>query len=108
LDEDAFDVEEESSTIVNSPRMEPLSALSCVIPAAGSPPRNYWAAHNFASRLHNDFISHRESGSQRGMVQCFYLLARYYGRTLGILRDALRRGNEEFINAALRNLVILH
>lgn len=108
MDEEPFDVEEEVSTIVNSPRMEPLSALSCVIPAAGAPPRNYWVAHNFASRLHNDFIRHRENGNQKGMVQCFYLLARYYGRTLGILRDALRRGNEELINAALRNLVILH
>ncbi|MBN2334449.1 DEAD/DEAH box helicase family protein [Candidatus Bathyarchaeota archaeon] len=108
MDEEPFDVEEEVSTIVNSPRMEPLSALSCVIPAAGAPPRNYWVAYNFASRLHNDFIRHREDANQKGMVQCFYLLARYYGRTLGILRDALRRGNEELVNATLRNLVILH
>ena len=108
MDEEKYDPEEEVSTIVNSPSMEPLSALSCVIPAAGATPRNYWMAHNFSSKLYNDFIRYRENENQKGMLQCFYLLARYYGRTLGILRDALRRGNEELINTALRNLVILH
>ena len=89
-------------------RMEPQSVLSCVVPSAAAPPKNYWQAHNFASRLHNEFIALQERGDLPKMRQRFYVLARYYGRTLGILRSSLRSGNVSLINAALRNLMVLH
>ena len=91
-----------------APRMEPLSVLSCVIPSAAAPPKNYWQAHNFSSRLHSEFVALQERGDLPRMRQRFFLLARYYGRTLGILRSSLRNGNVPLINAALRNLVVLH
>lgn len=99
--EPTLDVEE-------TPRMEPLSVLSCVVPSAAAPPKNYWQAHNFSSRLHSEFITLQERGDLPRMRQRFFVLARYYGRTLGILRSSLRNGNVSLINAALRNLVVLH
>ena len=88
--------------------MEPLSALSSVVPLAVAMPKDYWQAHNFAARIHREFVFHQERGNIGGMRRQFFLLARYYGRTLGILREALRRGNSSLISVALRNLVALH
>jgi superfamily II DNA or RNA helicase len=88
--------------------MEPLSALSSVVPLAEAVPKDYWQAHNFAARIHREFVVHQEKGNIAEMRRRFFLLARYYGRTLGILREALRRGNIALINVALRNLMALH
>ena len=94
--------------IETSPSMELLTPLTCTIPTVGAPSKNYWQAQNFATKLHIDFFSLQEKGNISGMRKSFFLLARYYGRTLGILRDALRRGNTVLINVALRNLIVLH
>jgi len=94
--------------VETSPRMEPVSVLSSFVPSAGAVPKNYWQAHNFAARIQKEFVVHQETGNAAGMRRCFFLLARYYGRTLGILRSTLTRGNTLLINVALRNLVALH
>ncbi len=97
--EPALDVE-------TSPMMEPSSILACEVPAA--PPPNYWQAQDMAKALHKEFEALQKKRDIQGMRQRFYTLAHYYGRTLGILRQALRRGREPLITAALYNLVTLH
>ena len=93
--------------VETSPMMEPSSALVCEIPVASSA-RSYWDAQRYASTLHAEFEELEKKGDHSGMRQRFYMLARYYSRTLGILRSALSRGRKPLITAALHNLVALH
>lgn len=94
--------------VETSSMMEPISALVCKLPTAGTSPPNYWQAQNLASALHQQFEELRGKGDVKAMRGRFFILAHYYGRTIGILRQALASGNEPLINAALRNLVTLH
>ncbi|MDD1721654.1 MAG: DEAD/DEAH box helicase family protein, partial [Euryarchaeota archaeon] len=91
-----------------SPTLEPLSVLACEVPTAGTPPPQYWHAQDLASVLHRDFEALKEQGDFKAMRGRFYVLAYYYARTMGILRQALARGKTPLIDAALHNLVALH
>lgn len=99
--EPALDVE-------TSPMMEPISEMVCRLPTAGTSPPKYWQAQNLASALHKEFEELKKKGDIKEMRGRFFILARYYGRTMGILRQALASGNGALINAALRNLITLH
>ncbi|RNC67246.1 MAG: DEAD/DEAH box helicase [Desulfuromonadales bacterium] len=68
----------------------------------------YWEAQRFAEALHRDFEDARRREDVVAMRGRFYLLARYYGRTLAILRHALSEGREPLLRATLRNLISLH
>lgn len=92
--------------VETSSMMEPISTLVCKLPVA--PPKEYWQAQNLARILHQKFEELKKSGDIKEMRGQFFVLAHYYGRTLGILRQALSSGNEPLINTALRNLVMLH
>ncbi len=89
-----------------SPMMEPPPALTCRLPV--TPPPRYWKAQVLAASIHRQFEALREAGDIKGMRRQFYVLAHYYGRTLGVLRQALARGREPLITAALENLTSLH
>ncbi|MBN1191083.1 MAG: DEAD/DEAH box helicase family protein [Dehalococcoidales bacterium] len=89
-----------------SPMMEPPAVLTCRHPA--TPPREYWNAQIVATAIHRRFEALKETGDVRGMRRQFYVLAHYYGRTLGVLRQALSYGREPLISSALQNIMSLH
>ena len=93
--------------VETAPFMEPNSELICKIPGTGAS-KDYWQAQRLASSMHREFEELQEAGDEEGMRERFYVLARYYGRTLNILRSALSRGNEELVNTALHNIIALH
>ena len=82
--------------------------LVCRLPVPGAPAPDYWDAGEFADSVLDGFEAARRDGDQAGMRSRFYLLARYQGRTLGILRNALRSGSTGLILRSLENLVVLH
>ena len=90
-----------------SPMMEPHADLICDIPTVGTS-TEYWQAQKFASTLHMEFEELQRVNDIAGMRQRFYTLARYYGKTVNILRSALRKRNEGLVNAALHNIIALH
>jgi superfamily II DNA or RNA helicase len=94
--------------VETSPMMEPSSVLACEVPLSGTPSPKYWQAQTLSAALHREFEELQERGDMKGMRARFYVLARYYGRTISILRQALSRGREPLATAALRNLVTLH
>ena len=75
---------------------------------AETPPATYWQAQRFAEAVHHQFEAHLAAGDLNAMRREFYLLARYYGRTLAILRHALTKGREPLLRATLKNLIALH
>ncbi|MHB8764986.1 MAG: DEAD/DEAH box helicase [Deferrisomatales bacterium] len=77
-------------------------------PDPGAGPRRYWQAQGLADDLYREFAAAKARRDAPAMRDAFYLLARYYGRTLAILRRALRDGPEHLIVTALRNLTALH
>ena len=83
-----------------SPMMEPHAELICDVPTVGAS-TDYWQAQKFASTLHMEFEELQKVNDISGMRQRFYVLARYYGRTVKILRSALSKGKEALVNAAL-------
>jgi len=91
-----------------SPTLEPLSVLACEVPNAITPSPQYWHAQDLASVLHRDFEVLKEQRDFKAMRGRFYILAHYYARTMGILRQALARGKTPLIDVALHNLVALH
>jgi len=89
-----------------SSMMEPPSALTCRVTV--TPPPQYWKAQAIAAAIHRQFETLKQAGDVKGMRRQFYVLAHYYGRTLGVLRQALAHGREPLITAALENLASLH
>ncbi len=94
--------------VETAPMMEPAAKLGPAAPASAVPSARYWQAQSMAESLHRDFESARQRGDIPAMRERFYILARYYGRTLAILRHALADRKEELLCAALRNLIALH
>ena len=86
----------------------PSRVLVCQLPVPGKPATSYWEAGTFAAELYAEFEEYREAHDLVGMRRAFYILARYYGRTLAILRQSLLTGAQPVITSALNNLVILH
>jgi len=84
------------------------SVLVCRLPVPGAPAPRYWEAGTFASSLLAEFEERRAAGDEAGMRRRFFILARYYGRTIAILRGALRAGATDLILRTLDNLVVLH
>ncbi|MGD9937832.1 MAG: DEAD/DEAH box helicase [Methanoregulaceae archaeon] len=84
------------------------STLVCRLPVPGAPAPDYWDAGTFAASVLADFETARRDGDLDGMRRRFFLLARYQGRTIGILRSALRSGSTDLILRSLENLVVLH
>ena len=82
--------------------------LVCRLPVPGSPAPEYWEAGAFAAEVLAGFEERRSAGDDAGERRAFFLLARYYGRTLAILRRALSDGATDLIARALENLVVLH
>lgn len=81
-----------------APHMEPTTI----------PPAKYWQAQRFAESVHHQFEAHLASGDFDAMRREFYVLARYYGRTLAILRHSLTKNSEPLLQVTLKNLVALH
>lgn len=75
---------------------------------AVTPPAKYWQAQRFAEAIHHQFEANLAAGDLDAMRREFYVLARYYGRTLAILRHALAEGREPLLRATLKNLIALH
>lgn len=75
---------------------------------AATPPAKYWQAQRFAEAVHHDFEANLAAGDLDAMRRGFYILARYYGRTLAILRHALAEGREPLLRATLKNITALH
>jgi len=92
--------------VETSPMMEPSSAFVCEL--STNKPKNYWDAQVFASNLHREFEELQAKDDDVGMRRSFYLLTRYYGRTLYILRSAVKTGKKELITATIQNLIALH
>lgn len=86
----------------------PSRVLVCRLPVPGEPAPSYWGAETFAAELYAGFEECRAVQDLVGMRQTFYVLARYYGRTLAILRQSLLTGAQPLITSALNNLVTLH
>ncbi|HOV67874.1 MAG TPA: hypothetical protein PLI31_05885, partial [Methanoregulaceae archaeon] len=82
--------------------------LVCRLPVPGGPAPDYWDAGAFAASVLAEFEDARRRGDLTAMRLRFYLLARYQGRTIGILRSALRSGSTDLILRSLGNLVVLH
>ena len=82
--------------------------LVCRLPVPGAPAPDYWEAGAFAAAVLAGFEERRSAGDDAGERRAFFLLARYYGRTLAILRRALSDGATDLIDRALENLVVLH
>ena len=82
--------------------------LVCRLPVPGTLVPDYWKADAFAAGILAEFEAHRGAGDDVGERRAFFLLARYYGRTLAILRRALSDGATDLIGQALENLVVLH
>ena len=76
--------------------------------AASTSPHHYWQAQALAQALHRKFEDALEQGDYAAMRRDFYILARFYGRTMAILRHSLSEKREELVDAALQNLVALH
>ncbi len=91
-----------------APLMEPLAELAATAPASAVTPSRYWQAQGFAESIHRDFEKDLARGDFAAMRERFYILARYYGRTIAILRHALAERRETLLQASLRNLVALH
>jgi len=70
--------------------------------------RHYWEAQSLAELALAEFNEATKQGDVAWQRREFYILANYYGRTLRILRTALRNGKEPLAQAALQNLVTLH
>ncbi len=94
--------------VETSPMMELSSTLGSEAPVSKTPPTKYWRAQGLAEALHRDFEKAQQSGDLASMRARFYLLARYYSRTMAILRHALSERQEPLLNAALHNLISLH
>jgi DEAD/DEAH box helicase len=86
-----------------APAMEPAPATM-----SSSPSHHYWEAQAFANALHEKFEDALERGDYAVMRRDFYVLARFYGRTMAILQRSLAEKREALVNIALRNLVALH
>lgn len=82
--------------------------LVCRLPVPGAPAPEYWDAGAFAATVLAGFEERRDAGDGAGERRAFFLLARYYGRTLAILRRALSDGATDLIERALENLIVLH
>ena len=82
--------------------------LVCRLPVPGGPATDYWDAGVFAASVFADFEADRQDGDPAGMRRRFFLLARYQGRTIGILRSALQSGATDLILRSLENLVLIH
>ena len=70
--------------------------------------KSYWNAAPFISRLQPAL---EKAISEHDAPRCrriFYVLARYYARTLAIVQSALSRNQEPLLVAALDNLLHLH
>ncbi|WP_432821509.1 DEAD/DEAH box helicase, partial [Trichloromonas sp.] len=91
-----------------APMMEPVAELAATAAASAVTPRRYWEAQGFADAIHRDFEKDLARGDFAAMRERFYILARYYGKTLAILRHALLDRQEPLLQASLRNLVALH
>lgn len=68
---------------------------------------SYWQAANFSQTLLAEFEAARQEGRAADARERFYVLARYYRRTLAILHSAFDRRDEPLATTALRNLIIL-
>ena len=84
--------------------MEPTTAVPASVPKT----RNYWQAQGLAELALSEFQAATAENDLAGQRRAFYQLASYYGRTMHILRSALKRGNEPLAEAAMSNLVTLH
>ena len=91
-----------------SPMMEPPSTLGKDAPASRTPSRHYWQAQGLASAIHRQFEDAQKRGDTKMLRNKFYILARYYGRTLAILHHAMLKKNEALMRATLHNLISLH
>src|SRR5579859_1902942 len=89
-----------------SPMMEPV--LASQAPASATPPRRYWQAQGFADALQREFDEALQNMRVVEMRERFHALARFYTRTLAILRSSLHDGREPLAQAALHNLIALH
>jgi superfamily II DNA or RNA helicase len=94
--------------VETSPMMEPASKLAREAPASATPPPRYWRAQSLAEALHRDFEKAQQTRDFSATRNGFYVLARYYGRTMAILRHALSERQELLLRTALRNLISLH
>ncbi len=71
--------------------------------------RSYWQAQGLVDLSQSEFIIANGAG-QRSVAQrnAYFRLAVYHGRTIFILRSALKAGKEPLAQAAMRNLATLH
>ncbi len=99
------DVLEPTLDVETAPMMEPANRSGT---ASAVPSTRYWQAQSMADAIHRDFEQAEERGDIQAMRERFFLLARYYGRTLAILRQALADRKEPLLCASLRNLIALH
>ena len=86
-----------------SPAMGPGEAA-----VSSNAPHRYWEAQALAQALHQKFEDALARGDYAAMRRDFYILARFYGRTMAILRHSLAEKREALVEAALQNLVALH
>lgn len=69
--------------------------------------RPYWQAQGLADEARTRFAAASREGDESGMQDAFFMVTRYYARTLIILPQALEERREELARAALRNLLVL-
>ncbi len=102
------EVLEPTLDVETAPMMEPAERLGTEASAAAVPSNRYWQAQSMAEAIHRDFEEAQERNDIQTMRERFFVLARYYGRTLAILRQAIGDRKEPLMCAALRNLIALH
>ncbi|MBU0944829.1 MAG: DEAD/DEAH box helicase family protein [Proteobacteria bacterium] len=95
---------EKDSLEMNSSQQE----MAPFMEPAATPAARYWQAQRFAEAIHQKFEAHLAAGELDAIRQEFYVLARYYGRTLAILRHSLAKGREPLLRATLKNIIALH
>src|SRR5262252_7027336 len=69
---------------------------------------SYWEAQGVAELALSQFDAGLTQDDRAAERQAFYTLAHYYQRTRTIVRQALTSRREPLVQAALRNLVVLH
>jgi superfamily II DNA or RNA helicase len=83
------------------------NAPATIIDDAGAR-RSYWQAQSLVELEQAAFAAALAEGDAEHQRSAYYRLAVYHGRTIYILRSALRDRKEALAQAAMRNLATLH
>jgi hypothetical protein len=92
----------------SAPSMAPHGEMGSAAPASATAPAHYWQAQGLAAILSQEYEAARLSGDTDTMRRRYYVLAKYYNRSINILRYALGHRQESLVQAALHNLIALH